>query len=389
MERIGYQGIQLLIQIILARLLAPADFGLIAILLVFVNIGNVFVRSGFNTALVQNPTVTEDDYSTVFWISLVISLFVYTILFCSAPLIASFYNKEILGSMLRVIGLVFIIDSYNSVQVAEVMKTLSFKSLFRATIFSVVVSGFIGIVMAYCNCGVWALVLQQLLYQFANCLYLTKYVNWKPKMVLNFKRAKLLFGFGSKLLFSSLLDTGYQGLSSLLIGKVFTPSELGIITQGSKYPQALGYMLDGSIQPVILPAVSSIQDDLIGVKLLVRKALTVSTFIIFPAMCLFALISDNLIPLLLGEQWVQSIYFLKIYCFVYALLPIHTTNLQALNGMGRSDIFLKLELVKKTIGCSVLLFCTFKLRSIKAIALSYLFTGILATFINEIGRAHV
>ena len=167
-----------------------------------------------------------------------------------------------------------------------------------------------------------------------------------------------------------------------MIGKQFSSVQLGLVSQGEKYPQAVGSMLDGAIQPVMLSAVAHVQDDLAAVKRLVRRALKTSTYLIFPAMTLFAVVAPNLVPALLGEQWRSSVPFLQIYCFVYALLPIHTTNLQALNGMGRSDLFLKLEIIKKSYGLATLLICAFVLKDVKLLVLSYMLTGLISTFVN-------
>lgn len=201
-------------------------------------------------------------------------------------------------------------------------------------------------------------------------------------MVFRADRARELLGFGWRLLASGLLEQGYQSLADLVVGKRFSPAQLGLVSQGKKYPQAVGSMLDGAIQPVMLSAVSRVQDDRARVKRLVRRALKTSTFLIAPAMTLFACCAPSLVPALLGSQWEEAVPFMQIYCMVYALLPIHTTNLQALNGMGRSDLFLKLELVKKAYGIAALLFCAFVLNNVCALVMSYLVTGVVSTFVN-------
>lgn len=382
MERGGNAVIQLIVQIVMARLLAPEQFGALAIMLVFVNIGNVIVQSGLNTALVQAKDVQDRDYSTVFWMCSSVSVVIYLAIFLAAPSIAAFYALPYLVWPLRGIGLIVVINAYNSIQVAKVTRDLQFRKIFIATISSVVLSAFCGIAAAVSGLGLWALVIQQLVYQLTNCIVLAFEVDWKPCFRFDESRAKEFFEFGWRLLASGLLATVYQSLGNLVIGKQFSSVQLGLVSQGEKYPQAVGSMLDGAIQPVMLSAVAHVQDDLAAVKRLVRRALKTSTYLIFPAMTLFAVVAPNLVPALLGEQWRSSVPFLQIYCFVYALLPIHTTNLQALNGMGRSDLFLKLEIIKKSYGLATLLICAFVLKDVKLLVLSYMLTGLISTFVN-------
>lgn len=381
-EKFGRAFIELLVQILMARLLAPEQFGTLAIMLVFVNIGNVIVQSGLNTALVQSPDIDEADCSTVYWISLAVSCLLYVGLFIATPTIASFYGMESMVWPLRALTLVLIINAYNAVQIAIVQRRLEFRKVFNATIVAVVVSGTLGISTALAGAELWALVVQQIAYQVCHCVVMAKQVKWHPTFVFDSARARSLFSFGSKLLISGLLDQGYQSLSDLIIGKQFSSSSLGLVSQGKKYPQAIGNMLDGSIQPVMLSAVSRIQDDVAQVKRLVRRALKTSTFLIFPSMALLAVAAEPLVNLLLGEKWLPCVPFLQIYCFVYALLPIHTTNLQALNGMGRSDLFLKLELIKKTYGICCILFAAFVLKDVYLMVAMYMVTGVIATFVN-------
>lgn len=382
MERGGNAVIQLVVQIFMARLLAPEQFGALAIMLVFVNVGNVIAQSGLNTALVQAKGVTDRDYSTVFWMCATVSVVIYIAIFMAAPAIASFYALPYLVWPLRGIGLIVIINAYNSIQVAKVSRDLEFRKIFFATISSVVISAVCGISSAMVGFGLWALVIQQLTYQLTNCIVLAFEVDWKPCFAFDVKRARSFFSFGWRLLASGLLNTIYQSLGNLVIGKQFSSVQLGLVSQGEKYPQAVGNMLDGAIQPVMLSAVARVQDDRVAVKRLVRRALKTSTYLIFPTMTLFAVVAPILVPALLGEQWGSSVPFLQIYCFVYALLPIHTTNLQALNGMGRSDLFLKLEIVKKTYGLVALLACAFVFKNVHLLVLSYMLTGLISTFVN-------
>lgn len=381
-ERGGRAVVELIVQIVMARLLAPDDFGALAIMLVFVNLGNVLVQSGLNTALIQDADVTDDDFSTVFWMSLVVSVVLYIAVFFGAPAIAGFYGMPQLCWPLRGLCTVLMFNALNSVQVAKVTRELKMKSIFNATIVAVLASAVIGVGSACAGMGLWALVLQQISYQIINCLVLFLQVDWHPRFVFDLSRARILFSFGWRLLLSGLIDQGYQSLSDLIVGKQFSSTELGLVSQGKKYPLAIGSMLDGAIQPVMLSAVSHVQDDVASVKKLVRRALKTSTFLIVPTMVAFACCAPTLVPLLLGPQWSSSVWFMQLYCLVYALLPIHTSNLQALNGMGRSDLFLKLEIIKKGYGLVALLICAFLFKDVKLLVASYLVTGIISTFVN-------
>ncbi|WP_239442881.1 lipopolysaccharide biosynthesis protein [Gordonibacter sp. An230] len=381
-EHGGRAVVELLVQIVMARLLAPEEFGALAIMLVFVNVGNVVVQSGLNTALVQTPNIGDRDCSTVFWLSLSASLVLYFSVFFCAPLFADFYGMPHIVWPLRVLAFVLIINSFNAVQVAIVQRALEFRKAFNATVASVVFSGVLGVASALNGAGLWALVAQQLVYQLANCVALALQVRWRPRFVFDVDRAGMLFSFGWKLLASGLLDALYRSLSDLIIGKQFSAEDLGLVSQGKKYPMSVGSILDGAIQPVMLSAVSRVQHDAAYVKRLVRRALKTSTYLVVPSMAAFALVAEPLVRLLLGEPWLPCVPFLQMYCFVYALLPIHTANLQALNGMGRSDLFLKLELVKKAYGMIAMLFAAFVLRDVYFLVGSYMLTGVVSTFVN-------
>lgn len=366
----------------MARLLAPDQFGALAIMLVFVNLGNVVVQSGLNTALVQSSDVDVDDCSTVFWLSFGVSIVLYAAVFAAAPAVAAFYGMPSIVWPLRALTLVLMVNAFNSVQVAIVQRELQFRKVFNATIASVLVSGALGIGCALAGAGLWALVAQQLSYQLCSCAVLALQVRWRPRPAFKAARAGELFSFGWKLLASGLLDQGYQSLSDLVIGKQFSASSLGLVSQGKKYPQAIGSMLDGAIQPVMLSAVAHVQDDLSYVKRLVRRALKTSTYLIVPCMALFAVVAEPVVRLLLGERWLPAVPFLQMYCFIYALLPIHTSNLQALNGMGRSDLFLKLELVKKAYGIVFILVGAFVFQNVYVLVGGYMLSGIVSTFVN-------
>lgn len=382
LEKLGGQGIALIVQIVLARLLSPSDFGTMAILVVFVNIGNVFVQSGLNTALIQTEHLDPKDPDSAFWVSFSISLVTYFVLFLVAPYIASFYNSSILEPSLRVLGIMLIFNSVYSIQSALATRELAFKKIFYATLVAMILSGTIGIGISLAGGGIWGLVSQQVLYSFIAALILTVQMRWHPKLTFSAQRAKKLFSFGWKLLASGLLETIYQSLADLIVGKQFSASSLGYFNQGKKYPQVLATVLDSTIQPIMLAAVSKVQSNKNDVKGIVRRALKTSTFLIMPIMAYLAVAAEPIIILILGEQWIPAAPYFQVFCIVCALLPIHTTNLQALNGMGRSDLYLKLEIIKKSYGLVILLFTAFFLKSILAISIGYIATGIISAFVN-------
>lgn len=381
-ERGGRAIVELLVQIAMARILAPDQFGALAIMLVFVNVGNVIVQSGMNTALVQKTGIDSVDCSTVFWMSFAISLVMYVLIFAFAPAISEFYSIPYLVWPLRALCLILIINSFNSIQIALIQRALEFRKVFYATLISIFISGSAGIALAVAGAGLWSLVAQQLMYQVANCIVLAFQVRWFPKMEFSRMRARSLFSFGWKLLVSGLLNQGYQSLSDLIIGRQFSAVSLGFVSQGKKYPQAIGSLLNGAIQPVMLSAVAHVQNDIGYVKRLVRRALKTSTYLIVPCMALFAVVSDPVVRVLLGEQWLPAVPFLQMYCAIYAMFPIHSSNLQALNGMGRSDLFLKLELIKKSYGTVFIVVGAFVFRDVYILIFSYILSDLIATFVN-------
>lgn len=381
-EKCGSQVVSLVVQIVLARLLSPSDYGALAVMVVFVNVANVFVQSGFATSLIQAPKIDEEHLSSAFWLSFGVSVILYILIWLASPLVAGFYELPAITNALRVLSLAIPIGSLTSIYIALISRRMQFKKFFLATILSVIASGAAGIMAALFGLGLWALVLQQLVFAVVDCVALGAQIDWRPCFVFSSRKASELFSFGWKLLVSGLIETGYQSLSDLLIGKQFSASNLGMVSQGKKIPMTLGNALDGSIQPVMLSAVARVQDDVDYVKRLVRRALKTSTFVILPAMMMFGVAAEPIVRLLFGEKWLPCVPFFQMYCFIYALLPIHTTNLQALNGMGRSDLFLKLEVIKKSYGVVLLCIAVFVFRDIYVAVGTYILTGIISTFVN-------
>lgn len=380
MERGGTQGIQFIVTIVLARILLPEEFGLIVLVTIFIGIAGVFVQSGFNTALIQKKNVDEVDFSSVFYLSLVASGLLYIFLFYTAPLVANFFEEPELEPVLRVLSFTLFFGAVNSIQIAVVARKMQFKKLFFSSVGAIIISGTVGLVMAYTGFGVWALVGQQLTNQLMVMVILWFTVKWRPKLVFSLERIKKLFSFGWKLLVSGLIDILYTNSQSLLIGKMFSPEILGFYNRGEQFPNLIVSNIDGSIQTVMLPTLSSHQEDRQRVKEIVRRSIVTSSFIVFPMMIGMAVIAEPLVKILLTEKWLPAIPFLQIFCASYALWPIHTANLQAINALGRSDIFLKLEIAKKIFGLIILAISM--PFGVYAMAIGVLITGIIATFIN-------
>ena len=380
MERGGTQGIQFIVQIVLARLLLPEDYGMIALITIFITIANVFVQSGFNTALIQKKDADEVDFSSVFYLSLFVAGLLYIILFFTAPFIANFYEEPQLISVLRILALTLFFGAFNSIQNAIVARKMVFKKLFFSSLGAVVISGIVGIITAYAGFGVWALVFQQLLNQVSVTLILWFTVKWRPKLVFSFKSIKSLFSYGWKLLVAALLNTLYMDIRSLIIGKIYSPAMLGYYNRGEQFPKFIVTNINGSIQSVMLPALSSYQDDRVRVKNMVRRSIVTSSFIMFPAMVGLAVVAEPLVKIILTDKWLPAVPFLQIFCVSYALMPIHTANLQAINALGRSDIFLKLEIIKKVIGLVILIISI--PYGIYAMAIGSVFSGLIGSFIN-------
>ena len=380
MERGGSQGVQFIVQIILARLLLPEDYGTLAIVTVFTLVANVFVQSGFHSAIIQRQDTDDVDYSSVFIFSLTVAGVLYVGLFAAAPWISNFFNDPLLVPVLRVITLTLFLGALRSVQSAIIARRMEFKKFFYGTVGATVVSGAAGIVAAYAGWGVWALVLQQLVSGVMLSIILWFLIDWRPRLLFSWPRLQMLLAFGWKLLASSLLNTLYMELRTLFIGKLYTPETLGYFNRGRQFPQLLVGNIDGSIQAVMFPALSSYQHDPERMRSLMRRAIVTSSFLVFPLMAGLAVTAQPLVLVLLTDRWLPAVPFLQIFCASYALQPIHTANLQAINALGRSEIFLKLEVVKKILGIGILLISL--PYGVYAIAWGGLVSAMLSSVIN-------
>lgn len=380
LERCGAQGVGLVVSIVLARLLAPEDYGLIALVTVFTSILNVFIDSGLGTSLIQKKDTDDLDFSTVFYFNMVMCLVLYGLLFAFAPLIAAFYAKPQLTPVVRVLGLTLIISGVKGVQHSYVSKNMLFKRFFYATLGGTIGAAFVGIYMAYRGYGVWALVAQSLFNHAVDTIILWATVKWRPKWMFSWARMKGLFSFGWKMLASGLLNTVYNDIRQLIIGKRYTTSDLAYYNKGALFPRAIVTNINSSIDSVLLPTMSAEQSDRVRMKVMTRRAITTSTYVMMPMMMGLAVCAVPLTRLVLTEKWLPSVLFLRIFCFSYAFQPIHTANLNAVKAMGRSDLFLKMEIAKKIVGL-VAIFSTMFI-SVEAIAYSLIFSTIASQIIN-------
>lgn len=380
LERISAQGISFIVSIVLARLLLPEDYGTVALITVFLAILQVFVDSGLGNALIQKKDANEVDFSTVFYFNICMCFVIYILLFFMAPYIAVFYNNPKMTSMIRVVGIILIVSGLKNVQQAYVARNMLFKRFFWATLGGTICSAVLGIFLAYQGFGAWALIAQQLSNTLIDTLLLWVTVRWRPTEKFSWYSFKSLFSYGWKLLVSALLDTFYGNLRSLLIGKRFSKKDLGYYNNGQKIPALIIANLNVTIGSVLFPTLAKEQGQRDTMRAHVRRGIQISSYLIWPMMLGCVACAESLVELLLTEKWLPSVPYLQMACVSYALMPIHTTNLQAINAMGRSDIFLRLEIIKKTIGIIALIIAV--PYGVMAIAFSAVITSIISSFIN-------
>lgn len=380
-ERCGAQLVTFIVSIVLARILAPEDYGQIALITVFTTIMQVFVDSGLGTALIQKKDANDLDFSSVFYFNFVICLVLYVVMFVAAPFIAGFYGDSSLTPIIRVISLIIIISGVKGIQQSYVSRNMLFKRFFYSTLGGTIFSAFLGIALAYTGFGVWAIVAQQLSNTAIDTLILWLTVKWRPKRMFSWRRLKGLLSFGWKMLASSLLDTVYNNVRSLIIGKMYSSSDLAYYDQGKKFPNVIVTNINTSIDSVLLPTMASAQDDADRVKSMTRRAIKTSTYIMAPLMMGLAFCAEPIVGLVLTDKWLPCVPFLRIFCITYMFYPIHTANLNAIKAMGRSDLFLKLEIVKKVVGIALLLSTMW--FGVMAMAYSLLISSVLSQIINS------
>lgn len=381
LERVLAQIVAFVVSVVLARILEPEAYGTVALISVFTLLFQVFVDSGLGNALIQKKDADEIDFSTVFYTNIVFCTVLYVLIFLLAPLIAEFYDDITLTPYIRVLGITILISGIKNVQQAFVSRNMLFRKFFFSTLGGTVTAGVVGVIMAVNGFGVWALIAQQIVNLSIDTVLLWIIVKWRPVRRFSFNRLKGLFSFGWKLLVSSLIDTGFRELTNLIIGKKYTSDDLAYYNQGQKIPNLVVYNLNTSIDSVLLPAMSNVQDDKEHVKNMTRRSIMVSTYILAPLMIGIVAVGETLVQLLLTEKWLFSVPFMRVFCITYLFYPIHTANLNAIKALGRSDLFLVLEVIKKIVGLIAILSTMW--ISVTAMAYSLLFTSVAYQIINS------
>ncbi len=353
-EKFSCQLVQFVVAMILARLLTPSDYGTVALLTIFTAVASVLADSGFGNALVQKKEATDLDFNSVFYLSLTLGIFLYCILFVSAPCIASFYELDELSLILRITALIVIFNAINSVQTAELRRKMKFHLLFRISLISTVASGVVGIWMAFGGFGIWALVCSSVVGGFVGVVSRWYFIAWRPKFMFSFAALRPLFRFGWKMTVSSLLETGYRNLYGVIIGRVYSPTDLAYVNKGNSIPHLIISNITGSLRSVTFPVLAQLQNDIGRLRDAMRRMMLVSTFIVFPMMVFCGIVSRRMILILFGDQWLFAVPYMQLACFSFAFWPFHTINLEGIQAIGRSDVYLKLEMVKKILGLLVL-----------------------------------
>lgn len=380
-DNLSSSGVTFLVGLVLARLLTPSEYGIMAIITIFIAVSNSIVDSGFSNALIRKVDARRVDYNTVFFFNLVVSAVLYVVLFLASPAISVFFKEPLLIEVMRVIGWVLVINALAIIPRTLFVKEVNFKTQTKVSLIASISSGVVGIGMALVGMGVWSLVGQQLSRQLLNTLFLWIYCKWRPVWEFSVQSFKELFGFGSKLLLSGLLDTVFKEIYSLVIGRCYTSAQLGQYTRAGQFNQIFSSNLTSVVQRVSYPVLSSIQNEPERLKEAYRKVIKSTMLISFACMLGLAAVAKPLIVLLIGEKWLPAVGFLQIICFSGMLYPLHAINLNILQVKGRSDLFLRLEIIKKIIAVGPLALGV--LFSIEYMLWGSVCTSLIAYFLNS------
>ncbi len=381
-ERISAQLVTMIVSIVLARLLEPSHYGIISIVTIFITLANVFVSDGFGSALIQKKDADALDFSSVLYFNIFFAVLLYIILFFCAPAIARFYGEgyELITPVLRVLGLRLILSAINSVQQAYVSRNMIFKKFFLATLLGTIMSAFVGVGMAYSGFGVWALVAQYMTNTTVDTLVLGITLHKKPLLAFSWKKVKALFGFGSKILLTSLVVQGYQEIRALIIGKLYSAEDLAFYDKGKQFPNLVVININSSISSVLFPKMALEQDNLGKIKEITRRSIRFSTYILSPMMLGLAAVARPFVLALLTEKWLPCVRLLQILCIFYLFQPIQTANTQAIKALGKSGTLLKLEVFRDVIQLIVLVIVMW--ISVDAIVISMAVLSVFFVFVN-------
>lgn len=354
-ERCGAQGVSFVVSVILARLLLPEEYGIISLITIFTTILNLFTDAGFKNALIQKKEADQIDYSTVFYFNVLMGILLWLCMCIAAPWIAWFYEKEYMTPYIRVMSLTLVLGGINGVQTAVVTRRMEFKRFFYATLGGTVISAGVGIWMAYRECGVWALIVQKLVNQTIDTIILWFTVRWRPSLCFSLRRLKPMFTYGSKLLGSSLLNSLTANLSSLIIGKAYSSDMLAYYDKGRRIPNLIVENLQSAVQSVLLPVIAQRQDDRTEVKKILKTSYTIAAYVMFPCMMGIAVCAEPVVCILYTKKWISMTPYLQMWCFVFGCYLLHTADIQVIQAVGRSDIILKIEIIKQILSLAAIL----------------------------------
>jgi len=374
-------GIQFVVGIILARLLSPSEFGLIGMITIFIAVSQSFIDSGFSNALVRKKECSQADYSTVFFFNLSAGIILYILLFILSRPISNFYSQSELQPLIKVLGLSLIIRSFSIIQGVILVKKIDFKSQAKISVLSTFISGTAGVIMAYSGFGVWSLVARTVSAALLSSVFLWLWNRWMPLPVFSKKSFKELFGFGSKLLISGLIDTIYNNIYYLIIGKYFSAKELGYYTRADLLKDIPSKNINGIVSTVTYPVLSTLQDDKAKLKAGYRRIIKSVMLISFVLMIGMSAAAEPMVITLIGEKWRPSVVYLQMLCFVGMLYPLHALNLNMLKVQGRSDLFLKLEVIKKILAIPTIVIGI--IFGIKIMILGMMATSLISYYLNS------
>ncbi len=379
-ERFSAQIISFIVSVILARMLFPEDYGIVALVTIFITLANSLVTNGIGTSLVQKKDSDSDDFSTMFWASVVLSLFLYLLLYLSAPLISSIYDNDLLIQILRVMGLILPISAVKSIQQAYISKNMIFKKFFISTLFGTIISGIAGITLAFFDFGVWALVSQYLTNAIISTIVLMFVIKWKPKFFFSKKKFKELFSFGWKIMSTSFIGVLFNEIRSLAIGYKYSSSDLAYYNKGEQIPNLVVNNINDAIESVTFPAFAQIQDNTEKMKEKTKEMISLSSFVLMPILFGIAAVAEPLTIILFTEKWIPIIPFIQVACIGKLFSIVTTLNVQAIKAKGKSDVLLKLEFIKKPV--YLLFIIVGILISPLAVAIANMIYSFIAIIIN-------
>ena len=381
-ERFGYLTIQFISNLVLARLLMPDDFGTIGIMMVFITLSNIFIDSGFSASLIQKKEITEQDKSTVFFTNLLLAGVVYCVLFFTAPWISEYFYNESLCLLLRVLGIILLIDAFCAIQNTILMREMNFKLLTQIKILSIIIAASIAIYFAYNGFGIWSLILQYIIYSTIRTITTWVVAKWRPMVAFSKDSFRTLFGFGSKLLLSSFVAELYLNFQQILIGRFYKPADLGYYSQARQFQQIPTGTISQVINSVAFPAYAKLQNDRVALRILFRQNVRLVAYVNTPVMVLLAVIAHPLIILLYSSKWIDSISYFQFLCIGFGIfLAVHQCSISVLKAVGRSDYVLKLEIYKKILGV-IFIIVGLKIWGIWGILYALAFNSFIELFFN-------